>query len=82
MASLKPDQSESYKRKHALKTRTRKKATAPENPIWIMVSVIGSGKLKYLGESTHYKNIKVTVRRRKKKSDEAQIEWPHKTTMF
>lgn len=34
------------------------KATAAEKPIWIMVSVIGSGKLKYFGERTHYKHEK------------------------
>ena len=39
--------------KRTFKTRIRKNATAPENPIWIMVSVIGNGKLKYFGESTH-----------------------------
>lgn len=38
---------------NTLRTRMRKNATAPENPIWIMVSVIGNGKLKYLGERTH-----------------------------
>lgn len=49
-------------KKYTLKTRTRKKDTAPENPIWIMVSVIGSGKLKYLGDSTHCKNINMAIK--------------------
>lgn len=43
---------------HTLNTRTRKNATSPENPIWIMVSVIGNGKLKYFCERTHYKRIR------------------------
>jgi hypothetical protein len=36
-----------------LNTRIRRKATNPENPIWIIVNVIGSGKLKYFGDRTH-----------------------------
>lgn len=46
---------------HTFKTRIRKKATAPENPIWIMVSVMGNGKLKYFGESTHCKKIQIVM---------------------
>jgi hypothetical protein len=41
-----------------LKIRMRKNATAPENPIWIMVRVIGYGKLKYFVERTHCRWVK------------------------
>lgn len=38
-----------------LKTETRRNATKPENPMCIIVSVIGKGNLKYFGERTHCK---------------------------
>ena len=44
-----------------LKTRMRKNATTPENPIWIIVRVIGYGKLKYFVERTHCKWTKSKV---------------------
>ena len=44
-----------------LNMRTRKNATSPENPIWIMVSVIGNGKLKYLWERTHCNKIQIVI---------------------
>jgi hypothetical protein len=46
-------QSQHEKKPITLKTRTSKNATAPENPMWIIVSVIGNGKSKYFGDRTH-----------------------------
>lgn len=38
---------------HTFRTRISRKATPPEKAIWIIVSVIGNGKLKYNVERTH-----------------------------
>lgn len=40
---------------HTLKTWTSMKATHPENAMWIILSVIGNGKLNPSTESTHWK---------------------------
>lgn len=36
-----------------LKARMSKNATMLEKPMWIMVSVMGYGKLKYFADKTH-----------------------------